>query len=427
VVEVALIRPGPIQGDMVHPYLRRRNGEEPVTYPHPKLEPILKRTLGIPLFQEQGMQVAMVAAGFSPSQADELRRAMGHKRSREKMEALRQRLIMGMVQNGIDEEAAARIYHQLSAFADFGFAESHAASFALLVYVSTYLKVYYPTEFYCALLNAQPMGFYSPSTIMYEARRRGIRIRSIDILKSRWDCTVEGSEVRLGFRYTKSLGQAAKEKLERELAAGPFTSAADFVFRAGINKTALEQLALVGAFNCFGLTRRQALWEILALAKRSPDELPVTTEEIGATLLPPMSVGERLAADFKGMDLSTGPHPISLIRPILTEQKIKSAADLKTIRDKSEVTVAGVVVIRQRPMTAKGFLFITLEDETGFLNIVVKPNLVEKFRKDLIYSGGLIVRGMVERQDGVINVIGRKFTPLKFNDTMIEMKSRNFR
>jgi error-prone DNA polymerase len=271
------------------------------------------------------------------------------------------------------------------------------------------------------------MGFYSPSTIIYEARRRGIRIRSIDILKSRWDCTVEGNEVRLGFRYTKSLGPAAKEKLERELAAGPFTSAADFVFRFGINQTALEQLAMVGAFQGFGLTRRQALWEILALAKRSADELPVSTESVGETLLPPMSVGKRLAADFKGMDLSVGPHPMSLIRPILTAQNIKSTADLKTIHDKTEVSVAGVVVIRQRPATAKGFLFLTLEDETGFLNIVVKPNLVEKFRKDLIYSGALIVRGIVERQDGVINVIGRKFTPLKFNDAMIEMKSRDFR
>ncbi len=427
VVEVALIRPGPIQGDMVHPYLRRRNGEEPVTYPHPKLEPILKRTLGIPLFQEQGMQVAMAAAGFTPSQADELRRAMGHKRSREKMEALREGLVMGMVQNGIDQEAAAKIFHQLSAFADFGFAESHAASFALLVYVSTYLKVYYPTEFYCALLNAQPMGFYSPSTIIYEARRRGIKIRSIDIKKSRWDCTVEGDDVRLGFRYTKSLGPAAKEKLERELTNGPFTSPQDFVFRSGINKDALQQLAMVGAFAGFGLSRRQALWEILALANRSADELPMSADQSGAVQLRPMSIGERLAADFKGMDLSAGPHPISLIRPVLREQKIKSSADLKTIRDNTPVKVAGVVVIRQRPMTAKGFLFITLEDETGFLNIVVKPQLVEKFRKELIYSGGLIVRGTVERQDGVINVIGHSFTPLAFKDAMIKMKARDFR
>jgi error-prone DNA polymerase len=427
VVEVALIRPGPIQGDMVHPYLRRHNGEEPVTYPHPKLEPILKRTLGIPLFQEQGMQVAMTAAGFSPGEADELRRAMGHKRSYEKMEALRQRLVMGMVRNGIDEDAAARIYHQLSAFADFGFAESHAASFALLVYVSAYLKVYYPQEFYCALLNAQPMGFYTPATIIYEARRRGVNVLGIDILKSRWDCTIENDCVRLGFRYTKSLGPAAKEHLEKELASSPFRSMSDFVFRSGLNQAALEQLALVGAFDCFGLARRQALWEVLALAKRSADELSVSSENIGKELLPDMSIGDKLAADFKGMDVSAGPHPISLIRAILTERHINSSADLRDLPDKTNVTVAGMVVIRQRPMTAKGFMFLTLEDETGFVNIVVKPNLVERFRKELIYSGALVVRGVVERQDGVINVIGQTFTPLNFSKAGIGMKSRDFR
>ncbi|MEW5796939.1 MAG: error-prone DNA polymerase [Candidatus Zixiibacteriota bacterium] len=427
VVEVALIRPGPIQGDMVHPYLRRRNGEEEVTYPHPSLRSILERTLGIPLFQEQGMQVAMAAAGFTPTQADELRRAMGHKRSAEKMEALRLRLVLGMVKNGIDEDAALRIFKQLAAFADFGFAESHAASFALLVYVSAWLKVYYPAEFYCALLNAEPLGFYTPSTIIYEARHRGVRVLSVDIKKSSWDCTIENGCVRLGFRYVKSLGDKAKEKLEIELRRGPFRSPSDFVFRTKLDHNHLEQLALVGAFRGFGLTRRQALWEMLALAHESGDQLDLTPPETGRALLTPMHATEEVAADFKGMELSTGPHPIEFLRAWLRQRRILSSDDLRRTRDKQTVQVAGMVIIRQRPMTAKGFMFLTLEDETGFANIVVKPHYVQTCRKAIIYSKGLIVKGQVEHSHGVINVIGREFTPLRISDADIQVRARDFR
>jgi error-prone DNA polymerase len=427
VVEVALIRPGPIQGDMVHPYLRRRNGEEEVTYPHPVLKPILERTLGIPLFQEQGMQVAVAAAGFTPSQADELRRAMGHKRSHEKMEALQMRLITGMVEHGIDEESAKRIFMQLSAFADFGFAESHAASFALLVYVSSFLKVYYPVEFYCALFNSQPMGFYSPSTILYEAKRRGVKFLPLDVTVSKWDCTVEGEAVRLGYRYIKSLGPAAKGKIEEELEKGLFRSVEDFVFRTQLPQNALEQLAMVGAFHRFNITRRQTLWRVLAMAKRSAEELALPTESQAEMDLPPMALPERLAADFKGMDLSTGPHPMSLVREKLAKQGVLSSTEVRTVPDQRLVTVAGVVVIRQRPMTAKGFLFITLEDEGGFLNIVVKPNLVDRYRRIVVFCPGLLVRGQVERKDGVINIIGIDFKELPFAEKDIEIKSRDFR
>ena len=434
VIEVALIRPGPIQGDMVHPYLRRRNGEEEVTYPHPSLKPILERTLGVPLFQEQGMKVAMQAAGFSPSQADELRRAMGHKRSAEKMENLRVRLVAGMVRNGIDENAACRIFKQLAAFADFGFAESHAASFALLVYVSSYIKVYYPEAFYCAMLNAQPLGFYSPSTIIYEARRRGVAFLSVDVGRSLWDCTIEehgnkneGKAVRLGFRYIKSLGDAAKEKIELALKDGPFASVADFVFRTRLDRNNLEQMALVGAFCSFGLTRRQALWEILALENVDPDALPVRAEESGHRLLNPMVIGEQLAADFKGMSLSLGPHPMQLVRRGLRRQGILSAGDLERVRNGKLVEIAGMVIIRQRPVTAGGFLFLTMEDETGFANIVVKPNYVTRCRKAIIYSAGLLVKGQVERKDGVINVIGHTFTPLRLSKEGVALKSRDFR
>jgi len=427
VVEVALIRPGPIQGDMVHPYLRRRNGEEEVTYPHPSLRPILERTLGVPLFQEQGMQVAVAAAGFTPSQADELRRAMGHKRSKEKMDALSERLIVGMVRNGIDETAAARIYQQLAAFADFGFAESHAASFALLVYVSAFLKVYYPPEFYCALLNGQPLGFYSPSTIIYEAQRRDLKILPIDITRSLWDCTIEDGMVRLGFRYAKKLGPAAQEKIEAALVQGPFQSLKDFVFRTELPQSSLEQLAMVGAFDPFGLSRRQALWETLQLAHRGPDELPVEADGRGRELLPSMEELETLVADFRGMDLSTGRHPMALLRPELERKGVKSSADLRTTGNFQWVTVAGVVVIRQRPGTAKGFTFLTLEDETGFINIVVKPQMVQRYRKVVVFSSVILVKGVVERKDGVINVIGKQFLAIPFQQQVMELKSRDFR
>ncbi len=428
VIEVALIRPGPIQGDMVHPYLRRRNGEEEITYPHPKLKPILERTLGVPLFQEQGMKVAVAAAGFTPSEADELRRAMGHKRSREKMAALSDKLIKGMMANGISLEAAEKIYTQLAAFADFGFAESHAASFALLVYVSAYLKVYYPQEFYCSLLNSQPMGFYSPSTIVYEAQRRGIEIRGVDISRSEWDCTVEEEAVRLGFRYVKSLGDAARDKIEPARAKRPFTSVRDFVFRTGLNQGGLEQLALVGAFDCFGLSRRQALWQVLSCRQQSPQELPIEFEDRGGALLPDMNITETLSSDYKGMDLSTGPHVMQLARPQLKKRGVASAADLMLIPQGRTVHVAGAVVIRQRPVTAKGFIFLTLEDETGFSNIVVKPPMFKRFRKQILFSNLLVVKGHLEKNEGVINVIGRDFVPFQIDgDTNVKLKSRDFR
>ncbi|UCD64260.1 MAG: error-prone DNA polymerase [Candidatus Zixiibacteriota bacterium] len=427
VIEVALIRPGPIQGDMVHPYLRRRNGEEQVTYPHPSLEPILKKTLGVPLFQEQGMKVAVAAAGFSPSEADELRRAMGHKRSREKMAALSDKLIMGMVKNGIRFEAAERIFNQLAAFADFGFAESHAASFALLVYVSAFLKLYYPQEFYCALLNAQPMGFYTPSTILYEMQRRGVRTAHVDVCRSEWDCTVEDGFIRLGFRYIKSFGDNIKSRIEAAKKERAFVSIQDFVFRTGLNKTELTQLARADGFKCFGFTRREGLWEVLSVLSRSPDELPVSAEETGQKLLRATTLGEDLVSDFKSMGLSPGPHPMELVRERLDKEGIARCADLKLHPVTRPVKVAGVVVIRQRPMTAKGFIFLTLEDETGFSNIVIKPNLASRFRKAVSHSKALIVTGRLEKKDGVINVIGREFIPFTINNENLGPKSRDFR
>jgi error-prone DNA polymerase len=342
------------------------------------------------------------------------------------MEEISARLIAGMVKNGISEEAAEKIYHQLAAFADFGFAESHAASFALLVYVSAYLKVHFPQEFYCALLNAQPMGFYSSSSIVYEAQRKGIQVLGVDVSKSQWDCTIEDGKVRLGYRYIKQLGETAKKTLEGERERGKFLSVRDFVFRTGLNRQALEQLAKVGAFGCFGLSRRQALWEVLSLLNESSDELPLAVEQDSRSL-PAMHITETIAADFRGMDLSNAPHPMQLLRPMLNKKGIVSAADLKRVPNRKVTTLAGMVVIRQRPVTARGFLFLTLEDETGLSNVVVKPRMLKRFRREVVYSNLLLVKGTVEKNQGVVNLIGHFFSPLQVDKTGVRLKSRDFR
>jgi len=426
VIEVALIRPGPIQGEMVHPYLRRRKGEEPVTYPHRCLEPILKRTLGVPLFQEQGMRVAMQASGFTASQADELRRAMGHKRSKERMEKLSKSLIRGMVKNGIDFVSASRIYKQLAAFADFGFAESHAASFALLVYVSAFFKTYYPSEFYCALLNAQPLGFYNPSTIVEDAKRHGVEILNVDVTKSRWDCTLEKGKVRLGFRYVRELGRAAEEKIEKAQAEKRFESLDDFVFRTDLPQPGLEQLAMVGAFSCFGLDRREAVWEVQGLANKNVQEFLMKNSRADQITLPSMKPSDILVADYDGLGLSPTTHPMQFLRDYLSKLEVKRACDLK-VTNADEIKVAGLVIIRQRPGTAKGFVFLTLEDETGLINVVVKPNLVKKCRRAIIHSSILLVKGKLEKHAEIINVTGEEFTPLEFPQTGVKFESRDFR
>ncbi len=427
VIEVALIRPGPIQGEMVHPYLRRRKGEEQITYPHPCLEPILRRTLGVPLFQEQGMRVAMEASGFSASQADELRRAMGHKRSRERMEKLSRSLIYGMVKNGIDLESATRIYKQLAAFADFGFAESHAASFALLVYVSSFFKTYYPSEFYCALLNAQPLGFYNPSTIVEDAKRHGVEILSVDVTKSKWDCTIEQEKVRLGFRYVREMGPSAEEKIKKAQGEKPFASLENFVFRADLPQPALEQLAMVGAFSCFGLDRREAVWKVQGLAGKSAEEFSLRNRQETKISLPSMTSSDALVADYDGLGLSPTTHPMLFLRSDLDKLYVKRACDLKDAKGGGELKVAGLVIIRQRPGTAKGFIFLTLEDETGLINVVVRPKLVKQSRRAIVTSSILLVTGKLEKHEGVINVIGKKFAPLEFPQDGVKFESRDFR
>ena len=432
VVEVAIIRPGPIQGDMVHPYLRRRAGEEPVEYPHPSLEPILARTLGVPLFQEQGMQVAIACAGFSAGEADMLRRAMGHKRSRERMAAICAKLIDGMKANGIPEETALRIYNQINAFADYGFPESHAASFALLVYASAFLKHYYAPEFTAAILNAQPMGFYAPGTLIEDAKRHGVKVRPVDVRHSRWDATLErGSDgslapaVRLGLRSVRGLGPKAKEIVERALAAGPFASIEEFAQRTRFDQRTLRQLAEAGAFDGFVpdepdlRKRRAALWEVLDALRGDAGPLaPRRRREVGAASraarLPMMSPGELTEADYRMTGISLNGHPMSHLRPLLAPNGVRTARQLVTDgKDGERIAGAGLVICRQRPGTAKGFVFLTLEDETGTVNVVVTPKRFERQALLISTTPLLLVRGTLQVEQGVVNIRGEEFRGLK--------------
>lgn len=572
VVEVAIIRPGPIQGDMVNPYLRRRLGEEAVTYPHPSLEPVLARTLGVPLFQEQGMQVAITAAGFTPGEADTLRRAMGHKRSRERMAEICAKLITGMQRNGIPEETARRIYNQINAFADYGFPESHAASFALIVYASAYLRHYYAPEFTAAILNAQPMGFYSVGTLIEDAKRHGVKVRPVDLTRSAWDHSLELGDgrtvipyegqvvvresergrweparenrpaeranrksedrsatrgdrqsaitgrpadgrgpspdsqppnesppiVRLGLRLVRGLGAAAREKLERALEDGPFIDIADVVRRSALDQRSMRALCEAGAFD--GMVRdvprehrrRIALWRVLdalrgdagPLAPRRREaertnresshgtrELPRGTRDAAhgngesrvgkrrATIgtrnakrgttgsggaesqitrheslpfdsripIPAMSALELTDADYRMTGLSLNGHPMRHLRRLLSPNEVRTAADLlRRGRDGEHVAHAGLVICRQRPGTAKGFVFLSLEDETGILNVVVTPKRFERQALLISTSPLLLVRGTLQVEHGVVNLRGHAFRALKADAGEAWVQSHDF-
>ncbi|HEU6453337.1 MAG TPA: PHP domain-containing protein [Gemmatimonadaceae bacterium] len=426
VVEVALIRPGPIQGEMVHPYLRRRAGEEEVIYPHPALEPILERTLGVPLFQEQGMRVAIEAAGFTPGEADTLRRAMGHKRSRERMAAICEKLIEGMRRNGIPEDTARRIYSQINAFADYGFPESHAASFALLVYASAYLKHYYAPEFIAAILNAQPMGFYSPGTLIEDARRHGVTILPMDVTRSMYDCTLEARAdgapmVRLGLRMVKGLGARAREKLERALReGGSFRSIGDLIERSGLDRRALRALADTGALDSFVIDeplrrrRRAAVWRMLEEFRGEAGPLAPSRPNMHIPpSVPALSPREITAADYRLTGVSLNGHPMLHLRRLLAPNGVRTAREVHSLADGArDVAVAGIVICRQRPPTAKGFVFLTLEDETGLVNVIVPPKRYEE-QTELISTARLIlVRGTLTVEQTVVNLRGEIFREL---------------
>jgi error-prone DNA polymerase len=443
VVEVAIIRPGPIVGKMVNPYLERRNGRAPVTYPHPSLEPILARTLGVPLFQEQLIRMAMVAAGFSGGQAEELRRAMGFKRSVERMNVIETDLRAGMTRNGITGAAQEEIVAGVKSFALYGFPESHAASFALIAYASAYLKAHHPAAFLCALLNNWPMGFYHPSTLVTDAVRHGVVVRPIDVTRSGWRADLEdgGRAVRLGLSYAAGLREEIGRRAEEARAAAPFASLADFAARSGANAAELATLAEIGAFAAIdGSSRREALWQVEALGRSGPmfatttvgpweGPTPPATGSGGQSPpsptrsrspLPEMSEAERTIADYAGTNLSTGPHPISLLRAELERRGITTAAALGRVPQGRRARVAGLVVVRQRPGTAKGFVFITVEDETGFANAIVTPQRFERHRRTIVDANALVIEGVVQNQQGVVSIKADRFASLDGGQTAVD-------
>ena len=423
VIEVAIVRPGPIQGDMVHPYLRKRNKLEPVEYPSEALKEILKKTLGVPLFQEQAMKIAIVAAGFSPTEADALRRSMATFKLKGMVSQFHEKLVNGMLKNGYSPEYAERIFKQLEGFGSYGFPESHAASFALLVYVSSWLKCYYPEVFACALLNSQPMGFYAPAQIVSDAIKHKVEVRPVDINYSFWDNTLESKDpdnyddkkpnrffaLRLGFRQVKSLRSEDMELLinGRSSKYRNIPELRD----AGVSIGALEKLAEADAFTSIGLDRRKALWEVSALADRPIGIFKGQSSESiyeKNVELPVMSASENVVQDYASLSLSLKAHPLSFVREKLTQLHIVSAKELPTLKDRSNVKVAGLVLVRQRPGTAGGVCFITIEDETGVANLVVFQNLFETYRKEILQSKLLMVEGKLQKERDVIHVIVKR-------------------
>ena len=450
VIEVAIVRPGPIQGDMVHPYLRRRNGLEPVDYPSAALEQVLGKTLGVPLFQEQAMQIAIVGAGFTPEDADRLRRSMASFRRNGEIEKFRDQFIGGMIANNYPRDFAERCFSQIEGFGTYGFPESHAASFSLLVYVSAWIKCFHPEVFACALLNSQPMGFYAPAQIVRDAREHGVTVLPVDVNHSLWDCTLEPLPIggktgdasfetraadpasnnrlalRLGFRQIKGFSEQDASQLVERRGTG-YSDAAALWQQSGLGRFALERLATADALRSMTLDRRQGLWALKALGEAplplfaaslqqqctsfDPD---TENEAITASLLPAMPLGEHVVEDYRSTSLSLKRHPLAFLRRGLTRDGIVTAASLMTLPVDRRVAVAGLVLIRQRPGSAKGVIFITLEDETGIANLIIWPPILERFRRTALGATLLYCRGKLQREEGVIHVVAedlRDFTP----------------
>ena len=438
VIQIAIIRPGPIVGGIAHPFFERRVGREEVTYPHPLLEPILRRTLGVPIFQEQILKVAMVAAGFSGGEAEDLRRAMGFKRSVERMHEIEQRLRSGMNERGIEGEAQEQIVKAITSFALYGFPESHSASFALIAYASAFLKRHHPTAFFLSLLNAWPMGFYHPATLVREAQRAGSVVLPIDVNESgvrcRWQerpADAGGPErsgepppagaIRLGLRYVKGMRREAVERIEAEQAVRRFASIEDLAERCRLRRNELVALASLGALP--GRGRRAALWQAAQVEKPKG---PLFTELTTATPSPldEMTPMEETAADFAVASITTGPHPMEYYRRALDRRRVVPAAALPESPAGRRVRTAGSVIVRQRPGTARGLLFLTLEDETGMSQAVVMPDQLKKHRRTIVSSSGLIVEGVLQKKDGSLSVKADKFWPI---DRLERIPSHDFR
>jgi error-prone DNA polymerase len=456
VIEVAIVRPGPIQGGMVHPYLRRRNGLEPVTYHDATIERVLGKTLGIPIFQEQVLRLAMTAAGFSAGEADQLRRAIGAWRRPALLDSFRAKFRDGILAHGLPAPFADQLYEQIKGFGEYGFPEAHAASFALLAYVSAWLKCHYPAAFAAALLNSQPMGFYEPAQIVRDLREHDVAVRPVDVNHSEWDCTLElekgvgslfelhssseaeeskrlptpfssGPALRLGYRLVRGFPQAMARKIADAWADGPFRSLPDFARRTRLSRPMLARLAAADVFGSLGLNRRMALWHVLAVE----DDLPLFPEIEPADdpppLLPEMSLEGHVLADYDSTGLSLKAHPVSFIRSELTKLRALTAAELAETRDKAAVRVAGLVLVRQRPATAKGTVFITLEDETGIVNLIVWPRVWQRYRKLVPQAVALLVEGRVERAGQVIHVVADKLEDLTDSLRRVAIRSRDFR
>jgi error-prone DNA polymerase len=430
VIQVAIVRPGPIQGDMVHPYLRRRDGLEQVDYPTPELRRVLQKTLGVPLFQEQAMQVAIVCAGFTPTEADALRRSMATFKFTGGVSHFKQKLIAGMVERGYSEEFADKTFSQIEGFGSYGFPESHAASFALIAYASAWMKCHHPDVFCCALLNAQPMGFYATAQIVRDARLHGVEVRPVSVNESVWDCTLEihhkagngqsaeanGQQhaVRLGLRMVKGLAATQADEMIGHRGVG-YRSIEDMWRRLRVPVAALERLAEADAFQTLGLDRRQALWTIRGLSDtRLPlfDSLPAKPDAEPAVTLAAMTAGRQVVEDYRSTGLSLRRHPVSFLRHDLAARRIVRCADLATIRGGLRVEVAGIILVRQRPGSARGVLFVTIEDETGHANLILWPSVFEAQRRLVLSASMIACRGKLQREGEVVHLVAEHLTDL---------------
>lgn len=431
VIEVAIIRPGPIQGDMVHPYLRRRNGEEAVDYPSDEVKGVLQRTLGVPIFQEQVMALAVVAAGFTPGEADQLRRAMAAWKRRGGLGPFEDKLIDGMRRRGYSDEFARQIFRQIEGFGEYGFPESHSASFALLVYVSCWLKCHEPAAFTCALLNSQPMGFYSPSQLVQDLRRHGAEVRPVDVNASGWESGLEAGAdgapcLRLGLHMVKGLNEEAGRRLVSERSARLYGSTQELVERAGLGRRDLDVLASSGALKRLAGHRHQARWKVSGVEQPMPLFGSMQRYEAMPLLAKPTE-GQDIVADYQVTGLTLARHPLALLRSRLERYRYRTATDLPSLGNGQPVCVAGLVITKQRPGTASGVTFVTLEDETGYVNLVVWKALAEEYRAPLLNARLMGVRGELQIEGKVIHVIARELVDHSEMLGELTVRSRDFR
>jgi error-prone DNA polymerase len=429
VIEVAIVRPGPIQGGMVHPYLRRRQGLEPVAYPSEAVRQVLERTLGVPIFQEQVMSLAVVAAGFTPGESDALRRAMAAWRRKGGLEPFERRLKDGMRKRGYPPEFAEGVYRQILGFGEYGFPESHAASFALLVYASSWIKHHHPAAFCAALLNSQPMGFYSPSQLVQDARRHGVEVRPVDVLASGWECTLEGAEgspaLRLGMLMVKGLSEAGAERVVAARRERPLASVDDLARRARLDARDLKCLAAAGALRTIADHRRLAYWEVAGVEAPTPllGDAPVVETP---PRLPPPTEGEDLVADYRSLGLTLGRHPLALLRDRLARMRLATAEEIRRLPHGGVARACGIVTGRQRPDTASGVVFVTLEDETGYVNVVVWASLGERQRRELLGARLMAVHGVIEREGEVVHLVARRLVDESALLGRLVTRSRDF-